>query len=48
MPPYVGTREEVERWELCVAVAAGAMGEIPASESVWFAARVLYHSSIPT
>lgn len=47
-PPYVISDEDKRRWELSVGVAAQALGEPKDSEAVWSAARVMYHSDIPT
>jgi len=47
-PPYVRSDTEVERWKLSVAIAVHVMQEPPDSEDVWFAARSLYSSDLPT
>jgi hypothetical protein len=47
-PPYVRSDVEIERWELCVAIAAHVMDAAPDSEDVWFAARAIYSSDLPT
>lgn len=47
-PSFVQTAADTGRWELCVAIAARAFGELPLSRDVQAAARVLFFSDHPT
>lgn len=48
LPSFVRTEAELVRWELSVAIAVQLTGESSTSEAVWFAARSVYNSDIPT
>jgi hypothetical protein len=45
-PPFVVTKADKRRWELCQAIAWRTLG--PDAAGVWMAARVLFQSRIPT
>jgi hypothetical protein len=50
-PSWVREPQEIRRWDLCVGVVERIFAdeEKPASaEDVWFAARSLYKSDLPT
>jgi len=47
-PPYVNEPAEVQRWNLAVAVAPRLLGDDASTGELWFLARHLYKSDMPT
>ncbi|MDP8942582.1 MAG: hypothetical protein M3N16_00430 [Actinomycetota bacterium] len=47
-PAFVVSPQDRRRWELAEATAVELTGEPPTSESVWYLARSIYRSPIPT
>jgi hypothetical protein len=48
VPFFVTTQEDAARCTLCEQIAANVMDERVESEAVWYAARAIYFSDIPT
>ncbi len=50
-PSWVRDPKEIRRWELCVGIAERIFadeGRPSSAEDVWFSARSLYRSDLPT